>query len=565
MFQNLRLAHRLCLAFGLMMLMAIAICAVGLTSLASQGESVEELATRHMPVVQSAGEWHARVEAAAKDMRALFIVPADDLLEEVANIRNGRTERDRLQAELVHGVQSPKSKAALRAAIDVGKVYLQMELDFLQLAEQGKMEEARDLMLNRIRRVQFAYIEALNKLAHVMSAEARELAAASAATSRASIGVMAAVTAGCVLFGILFGYAVTRSVTRPVGEAVEAARRVARGDLSVEIPTTRRDEIGHLLEALQEMTHRLRELVGEVAGGAETVADTSAQIAQGHLDLSQRTEEQAGTLEETASSMEELTATVRQNADNAREANQLAAEASQVALKGGAVVGEVVSTMNGISDSSRRISEIIGVIDGIAFQTNILALNAAVEAARAGEQGRGFAVVAAEVRSLAQRSAQAAREIKVLIGDSVQRVEAGTRLVGAAGHTMEDIVVSVKKVSDLIAGIAAASREQSSGIEQVNVAVAQMDHVVQQNASLVEEATAATESMKAQSSALLQLVSRFRLTQDDAHPPEPAPAAAPLPRAAAGYVPAPKLPPVLSALLPEPAVVQRGNGAWREF
>jgi len=563
-FQNLRVAHRLCLAFGLMMLMTLAICLVGLTSLDAQGERVEELATRHMPVVQSAGEWHARVEAAAKDMRALFIVAEDDLLEEVANIRNGRAERDRLQTAVIQGVQSPKSKAALRAAMDVGKVYLQMELDFLQLAEHAKMEEARDLLLNRIRRVQFAYIEALNKLAHVMADEARELAAASAATSRASIVAMAAFTAGCIVFGILFGWAVTRSVTRPVGQAVETARRVARGDLSVEIPTTRRDEIGQLLQALQEMTHRLRELVGEVAGGAHTVAHTSAQIAQGHLDLSQRTEEQASTLEETASSMEELTSTVRQNADNAHQADQLAAEASEVALKGGAVVGQVVSTMNGISAASRKIGDIIGVIDGIAFQTNILALNAAVEAARAGEQGRGFAVVAAEVRSLAQRSAQAAKEIKVLIGNSVQQVDAGTRLVDAAGHTMEDIVVSVKKVSTLIAEIAAASREQSSGIEQVNTAVAQMDHVVQQNASLVEEATAATESMKAQSESLLQLVSRFRLSGDAGEAQQEAPAAPP-PQAAGSYISAPQLLPVLNRMLPGTAVVQRPGGAWREF
>ncbi|HEY0825564.1 MAG TPA: methyl-accepting chemotaxis protein, partial [Ramlibacter sp.] len=522
LFQNLRIAHRLCLAFGLMMLMTLAVCVVGLAGLASQGRRVEELATRHMPVVQSAGEWHARVEAAAKDMRALFIVPEEDLLEEVANIRNGRAERDRLQTELVQGVQSPRSRAALRAVIDVGKTYLQMELDFLQLAEQAKMAEARDLLLNRIRRVQFAYIDGLNKLAHVMSDEAREMAAASAATSRTAITAMAAVTGGSILLGILFGCLVTRSVVRPVAQAVATARRVAGGDLTVDIPPDRRDEIGQLLRALQEMTHRLRELVGEVAGGARTVADTSAQIAQGHLDLSQRTEEQASTLEETASSMEELTSTVRQNADSARQADQLAAEASDVALKGGAVVGEVVSTMRAISASSRKISEIIGVIDGIAFQTNILALNAAVEAARAGEQGRGFAVVAAEVRGLAQRSAQAAREIKTLIGNSVQQVDAGTRLVGDAGHTMEDIVASVKKVSQLIAEIAAASREQSTGIEQVNVAVAQMDHVVQQNASLVEEATAATEAMKAQSSALLQLVARFRLASEPAQEGAPA-------------------------------------------
>jgi methyl-accepting chemotaxis protein len=268
---------------------------------------------------------------------------------------------------------------------------------------------------------------------------------------------------------------------------------------------------GSVLHAMKDMAANLAQLVGEVAGGARTVSDTSAQIAQGNLDLSQRTEEQASTLEETASSMEELTTTVAHNAETARQACHLAIGASEVARRGGEAVGEVVSTMTGISRSSQRITDIIGVIDGIAFQTNILALNAAVEAARAGEQGRGFAVVAAEVRGLAQRSAAAAREIKLLIADSASQVAQGTRLVDAAGRTMGDIVDAIEKVTDLIGEIASASQEQSSGIRQVNTAIAQMDTVVQQNAALVEEASAATESMKEQAVSLLHVVSRFRL------------------------------------------------------
>jgi methyl-accepting chemotaxis protein len=303
----------------------------------------------------------------------------------------------------------------------------------------------------------------------------------------------------------------SRSITRPLAHALTSVEFVAAGDLTRDIRAGSRDEVGQLLASLKTMQQNLRSLVGDVAAGAHTVSDTSAQIAQGNLALSQRTEEQAGTLEETASSMEELTSTVTQSAENAREASQLAVGASEVARKGGQAVGQVVITMDGISEASRKIADIIGVIDGIAFQTNILALNAAVEAARAGEQGRGFAVVAAEVRNLAQRSAAAAKEIKTLIGDSVDKVQAGTRLVDAAGQTMQEIVGSVTKVSDLIAEIAAASREQSSGIGQVNTAVMQMDQVVQQNASMVEEATAATESMKEQAAALLQLVSRFKL------------------------------------------------------
>jgi methyl-accepting chemotaxis protein len=514
--QNLRVSVRLALGFGVVILLAVATCVLGIRSLAAQGGSVDELANQHTPALVLAGAWNARVEAAAKDMRTLFIVAEDDMLEEVAHIRIGRQERDRLQAELARLVATPAARQALGAIGETGRTYLAMEDEFLQLADAGKMQEARDMMLNRIRRVQFAYLEGIDKLVQVLAAEAKALSVQSAARSHASLSLMATATGASVLLAILFAGLVTRSITGPIGDAVAAARRVARGDLSVEIRTTRRDEAGHLLQALQEMTHQLRDLVGEVAGGAQVVAGSGAQIAQGNHDLSVRTEEQAGTLEETASAMEELTATVAQNAESARQASQLAVGASQVARKGGEVVGEVVRTMQGITASSRRISEIIGVIDGIAFQTNILALNAAVEAARAGEQGRGFAVVAAEVRGLAQRSAGAAREIKALIGESVEKVDTGAKLVDAAGHTMDEIVAAVKQVSDLVADIATASGEQSSGIHQVSTAVTQMEHVVQQNAALVEEAAAATESMKAQSAGLMQLVARFKLHEDAA-------------------------------------------------
>ena len=350
-----------------------------------------------------------------------------------------------------------------------------------------------------------------------------------------------------------------RSVnTGPLKVAARLVRRIADGDLTVSTDSMVEVHTRKLQQAINDMTARMRQLVGEVQESARTVAETSAQIAHGNLDLSQRTEEQASTLEETASSMEELTSTVAQNADNARQASQLAVTASDVARKGGQVVGQVVSTMRGISDSSRRIGDIIGVIDGIAFQTNILALNAAVEAARAGEQGRGFAVVAAEVRNLAQRSAAAAKEIKTLIGDSVDKVEAGGKLVDSAGRTMEEIVSSVKKVSDLIAEIAAASQEQSSGIGQVNTAVAQMEQVVQQNASLVEEATAATESMKDQASHLLQLVSRFKIDEAGAVPVTPI-RRAPQPEVAPTQVRTGNaLPPARAAALP-------GAGGWEEF
>ncbi len=341
-----------------------------------------------------------------------------------------------------------------------------------------------------------------------MAAEAVEQAAA---TYRSAQILLLTV----VLLTFAFGVVVTRwqilSIIRPLNVAVQVAQTVAAGDLRSQVVVESRDETGQLLQALKEMNASLIRIVTQVRGGTETIATASSQIAAGNMDLSSRTEEQASSLEETASSMEELTSTVQQNASNAEQANQLVAAASAVASKGGAAVSEVVQMMASINASSQKIVDIIGVIDGIAFQTNILALNAAVEAARAGEQGRGFAVVASEVRSLAQRSAAAAKEIKTLIGTSVDNVDAGSKLVSQAGSTMDEVVSSVKRVSDIIGEIASASREQSMGIEQINVAITQMDQVTQQNAALVEQAAAAAEAMQNQAGGLAEVVQVFRL------------------------------------------------------
>jgi methyl-accepting chemotaxis protein len=304
---------------------------------------------------------------------------------------------------------------------------------------------------------------------------------------------------------------VIRSITAPLAEAVKVAHRVATGDLASDIAEHGRDEIGQLFAALRQMNGSLAGIVGNVRASTDAIGVATREITSGNADLSARTETQAGSLEETASSMEQLTQTVKQNAENARQANQVAVAASDHALKGGQVVGRVVQTMGSIKESSGRIVDIIGVIDGIAFQTNILALNAAVEAARAGEQGRGFAVVAAEVRSLAQRSAAAAKEIKGLISDSVEKVDAGSRLVDEAGKTMGDIVASVRHVAGIMAEIAAASEEQSNGIEHVNQAITQMDEMTQQNAALVEQAAAAAASMQDQAVRLAQAVAVFKL------------------------------------------------------
>ncbi|KAB8045147.1 methyl-accepting chemotaxis protein [Janthinobacterium aquaticum] len=365
----------------------------------------------------------------------------------------------------------------------------------------------------------------LDQLSQQKESRAKQASEQASGVYQASRSFMIALVLGSVAAGLALGAMITRGLTRQLGGepgyAVQIAGAIAEGDLTIDIHTASNDS-SSLLYAMKGMRDKLVGIVSQVRSGTETINTASGEIAQGNLDLSSRTEEQASSLEETASSMEELTSTVRQNAENARQANVLAGAASDVASKGGAVVGQVVQTMDSINASSRKIVDIISVIDGIAFQTNILALNAAVEAARAGEEGRGFAVVAAEVRNLAQRSSQAAKEIKTLIGDSVAQVEIGARLVQDAGQTMDEVVASVRRVADIMQDITAASAEQSAGIEQVNQAVVQMDQVTQQNAALVEEAAAAAESLQDQAVALTELVGVFRL---HAQQGAPAPAA----------------------------------------
>ena len=360
----------------------------------------------------------------------------------------------------------------------------------------------------------------LDKLSTQKEERARAAAAQASSVYETSRSFMIALVLGSVAAGLALGALITRALTRQLGGepayAVQIAGAIAEGDLTVDIRTASHDS-SSLLFAMKTMRDKLVGIVSQVRSGTDTINTASGEIAQGNLDLSSRTEEQASSLEETASSMEQLTSAVRQNADNARQANVLAGAASDVAGKGGAAVGQVVQTMESINASSRKIVDIISVIDGIAFQTNILALNAAVEAARAGEEGRGFAVVASEVRSLAQRSASAAKEIKTLIGDSVDQVEAGAKLVHDAGKTMDEVVASVRQVADIMQEITAASAEQSAGIEQVNQAVLQMDQVTQQNAALVEEAAAAAESLQDQAQTLTELVGVFRLHAQAEH------------------------------------------------
>jgi methyl-accepting chemotaxis protein len=351
----------------------------------------------------------------------------------------------------------------------------------------------------------------MNRLIDLQEHTTKEIFESAAESGSKLNYLLAIVMAIVTIFGLFLAWLITRSITQPLLVALEVAESVSRGDLTSSVTITGKDEVSSLLSAIKEMNKNLAETVGKVRYGTETITVAAKEVASGNADLSHRTESQASSLEETASSIEELTSTVKHNADNAKQANQLAISASDIAIKGGTVVGQVVDTMDSIKESSRKIVDIISVIEGIAFQTNILALNAAVEAARAGEKGQGFAVVAAEVRNLAQRSSSAAKEIKGLISDSVDRVDQGSKLVDKAGKTMEEIVSSIQQVATIMSEINTASQEQSAGIEQVNRAITQMDEMTQQNAALVEQAAAATESMEEQTYELMLALSVFKV------------------------------------------------------
>lgn len=427
-----------------------------------------------------------------------------------ANTAALRQERD----TLLDSLRRPETKEAVqRWRQDSQEFGIEMTGAAVRALEAGDWDKAQGILIRDVNpshlKGQAAYKDLQDYISKRNDRESAEL--------HAELEDLNQMIIGAIVFAVLVAIGATAylvaAITRPLGAAIGVARRVAAGDLSAEIVVDTRNEFGQLLGALRDMNTSLAGIVGEVRGGSEIIATASSQIAAGNLDLSSRTEQQASAIEETAASVEELTTTVRQNADNARQANALAASASEVATRGGAVVRDVVDTMGAINTSAHKIVDIIAVIDSIAFQTNILALNAAVEAARAGEQGRGFAVVATEVRNLAQRSAGAAREIKALITDSVEKVDSGSRLVNQAGATMQEIVASVHRVADIMAEITAASSEQSAGIEQIHQAISQMDQVTQQNAALVEEAAGAAQSLQDSAAGLAQRVSVFKLAQ----------------------------------------------------
>ncbi len=403
---------------------------------------------------------------------------------------------------------------------DINRVEAQygpVATDILGLALAGKRDEAVQKMDNECRPLLAALIKTTDAYATYTHERQEQLVQAYDAQYVAQRNLLTGLSIGAVLLAVIAGMVITRSITQPIRTAVDVARTVARGDLSSRIDVRGKDETSHLLSALRDMNGRLTEIVDKVRDSSSSVAGAAKQIAAGNADLSQRTEAQASSLQETAASMEELTSTVKQNAENAQHATALASTASEVALKGSTVVGQVVSTMHDISERSSKIADITGIIEGIAFQTNILALNAAVEAARAGEQGRGFAVVASEVRSLAQRSSTAAKEIKELIASSVERIHDGSTLAGEAGETMTEVTQAVARVTHIMEEIAAASVEQKRGIEQVNQAISQMDEVTQRNAALVEEAAAASQSLQDQGQELNATMSFFRVDPHAVH------------------------------------------------
>ncbi len=510
--KNMRIGQRLALSFGGVIALLVVLSILSWNRVESLKNEIVLTANNRYPMTVQANQIIHEINAQARYMRnALLMTNQADIAKELASINDSGKAAGLAFEKLDKMVTVEKSREFIQTLTGFRQRYLLLKANFIQLVNDGKKDEAAAFLQTEIRPMETKYTEELEKFLHFqdsLMAQAGKQSIQQAENAELMI-LLLALSAGII--SVLAGVLTTRSITHPLSEALKVAQTVAAGDLTSRIDVRSTNETGKLMQAMQDMNSSLVKTVGQVRSGTDTIATAAGQIAAGNLDLSARTEAQAGSLEETAASMEELTSTVKQNADNARQANQLAASASEVAAKGGAVVAQVVDTMHGINASSVKIADIIGVIDGIAFQTNILALNAAVEAARAGEQGRGFAVVASEVRNLAQRSAAAAREIKTLIGDSVDKVDAGSKLVGQAGATMDEIVASVKRVADIMTEITAASHEQSQGIAQVNQAIAQMDDATQQNAALVEQAAAASQSLQDQAGNLAQVVSVFKL------------------------------------------------------
>jgi len=516
-FSNMNIGMRLAMGFALAIAIQLAMSLTGISRLSHNAGLTTRLVEDRYLKVQLTNEMRSYSNRSAQALRNAMLAPdkisSDGFLASMGEAdAAGAAAANKLQAIL----QSEEAKKLFAEETQAFEAFRAKRDVVLKLFKEGDQDSAVQTMFKQAIPLQNAYFGKLDAILalqnKLMTQDGEEAAKSASNATMLMIGLLVLAT----VVSIVAGYMITRSVTGPLLQAVEVAETVAHGDLTADIDVRRKDETGRLLVALKDMVAALKTTVGSVRTSTDTINTAAAEIAAGNLDLSRRTEQQAASLEETASSMEELTSTVKQNADNARQANQLVVSAAGHAGEGGQVVSEVVDTMGAIKASSARMADIIGAIDGIAFQTNILALNAAVEAARAGEQGRGFAVVASEVRNLAQRSAGAAKEIKELIDDSIAKVDAGGALVDRAGATMKQIVASVQQVADIMNEITSASQEQSSGIEQVNTAIVEMDNATQQNAALVEQAAAAARSMQEQSERLVEAVSVFRMEESAA-------------------------------------------------
>ncbi|MCC6069970.1 methyl-accepting chemotaxis protein [Massilia sp. GCM10020059] len=583
---SMKVGTRLALGFALVLFFLVAVTIVGIFRMSEIQDRLDRVVSVNNVVSRLVIDMRNNVGDRISSLKVLTLMtdPAD-MEPEMNQIKARADKYAEAQKKLsdVFAREGSAEEKALLVQIKENEALAQAAIAKASALWLGNdAESATRVLIKEIRPPQKKWMEALDKLASLeekMSAQAQAEAESGFNAAR-NMMIILGLVAGAL--GVMAAWVITRGLLKQLGGepdyTAKIASSIAAGDLSIRIDTEQAAQ-GSLLMEVREMRNSLKGIVGQVRGGTETIGTASREIAAGNIDLSSRTEMQASALEKTASAMEELTSTVKQNADNAREANALAATASDVARKGGDVVAQVVDTMGSINTSANKIVDIIGVIDGIAFQTNILALNAAVEAARAGEQGRGFAVVASEVRNLAQRSAAAAKEIKTLIGDSVEKVERGSKLVGQAGVTMDEVVASVKRVTDIMSEIANASQEQSAGIEQVNLSIIEMDSMTQQNAALVEEAAAAAQSLQDQAGELARVVSIFKLVEgEEIHVAEAAPQAAAAPVAKpvvakakpalkrpAARAAAPAAPAAPAAAPKKIAATTAGNDEWEEF
>ena len=565
---NLKIGTRLAVGFGFLCVALVFMVGQGTFMLGRVNAGTDDIVNRRIPRMEMTSHLLAEVNDIAIAMRNVMLTDIkDDRAKQVAEITASRAEIAAILKKLDQSLDQPAARELLRQTQQYNEEYIKAQQHLLELVEEENEIGAKTFLSTELRPLLAKYKDAINKQIDVQTALTVETGRAAERIYSDTRNLMIALGLAILAIACTLAYWITVSITRPIRQALEVANAVAAGDLTTRVEAAGKCEVSQLLGALKTMNENLVSTVSAVRTGTDAIATASAQVSAGNQDLSARTEQQASALEETASSMEQLTGTVRQNADNARQANVLAETATGVAAKGGQVIHEVVDTMARIHTASGKITDIIGVIDGIAFQTNILALNAAVEAARAGEQGRGFAVVAGEVRNLAQRSAAAAREIKGLIDDSSSKVEAGSRLVQEAGSTMHDIVESVRRVTDILNEITSASQEQSEGIDQINQAVTQMDDVTQQNAALVEQAAAASQSMREQAARLAEAVAVFKL--DGATQAAAAQAPAPA-RPALAKRPVAALAASAANPVPKPAVRARTAqpvtaGEWEEF